>query len=268
MSAATDPAMDPTVDPTVDPIPGAARPTAGWGPGPGPGSLRQATVSMVRLDLFTVRPFARQAGLFLVVAGVLALTMGDPTFALSIGAVFAALMVSYPFAAADRNDLETLYATLPLPRRAFLAGRYLFAVLLFAATLAVMALLALLVGALSGSPLGGGAALAMLATCVALFATVVAVQFPVFFRLGYLRARLVAIVPFVLLAPGVVLLDRLDVRWTPPSPPAALALALGYAVAVLVASAALAGRLLERRGGRRSAPWRGGPAVRSGAPGR
>lgn len=204
------------------------------------------TLAMVRLDLLTVRPYGKSSLAFLVVAAACAFALTDPSFAVTIGTVYAALMVSYPFAAADRNDLDTLYATLPLSRRAFLAGRYLFAVVLYALTTVVMSALTAAVGVVSGRPMSGDALVTLLAACTAIYATVVALQFPLFCWLGYARARLVALLPFVAVAPAAILVDRWHLTWTPPPPGAALPLAIGYGAVVLAASAAVAGRLRPR----------------------
>lgn len=209
------------------------------------------TLAMVRLDWLTVRPYGRSFAVFLVVAAVCAVALDDPTYAVSIGTVYAALMVSYPFAVAEKNDLDTLYATLPLSGRGFLAGRYLFAVAAFVASTAVMSALSLVVAAVTGRSLDGAALTLLLAACTALYATVVAVQFPLYAWLGYTRARLVAYSPFFVFLPVVVVAQRLHVSWTPPGPGPALALAVGYAAVALVASAALAARLGPRRAVRR-----------------
>jgi ABC-type transport system involved in multi-copper enzyme maturation permease subunit len=176
-----------------------------------------------------------------------AITLSDATFLVTMGAVYVALMASYPFAVAEKNDLDTLYATLPLSRRGFVAGRYLFAGLLFVVTELVMTALAVALGAATGRSVAGDAVTTMLAVCAAAYATVVAIQFPVFCRTGYTRARLVALLPFLALVPVGMLLDRLDLHWTLPAPPVTLLLAVGYGVLVLTASAAVSERLVARR---------------------
>ncbi len=206
-----------------------------------------SSIAMVRLDWHTVRPYGRQIWLLLAVAAVCAFALDQPLFAVTTGTLFAAMAASYPFAIAEKNHLDTLYGTLPLPRRSFVAGRYLFAVTGFVLTTWAMCAVAAVIAALRGERLGGGDLALMLAVCTALFATVVATQFPLYVRLGYARAKLVAYVPFFLLLIPVVLVGQLDISWPHIAPTAAVAAAAAYAIVALGVSGLVAGRQARRR---------------------
>ena len=71
-------------------------------------------------------------------------------------------VAAYPFLVADKAGLETLYAVLPVPRRAVLHGHYAWALACFAATAAVGTAMALLLARARSVPFGGRE---LLATC-------------------------------------------------------------------------------------------------------
>lgn len=202
--------------------------------------------TMTRLDLLSTRPYAKQGLMLLAVAAALGFAMGDPSAVVPMTMMYAVLVASYPFAIADKNDLDTLYATLPVPRVAMLVGRYLYALVLFVVAAGAGALIALAVAAVEGRLPTGGEAGLILAVGFALYALMVALQYPVYLVLGYMRARLVAVVPFMLLLVAVLIIaPRID---GPVGPPPALAAPLLVAggLVLLVASGLVAARLPRR----------------------
>jgi hypothetical protein len=206
-----------------------------------------AIASVVRLDLLSVRPYAKQMTLLLAVAAVLGITMDDPAAVLPMSVVYAVLAASYPFAIADKNDLDTLYAVLPLRRSALVVGRYLYSLVVFtAATVAGGAVAMGIAVATDRVPTPTDAAL-LLAVSFLVFGGMVAVQYPLYLRLGYMRSRLVANLPFMALLAGVLALGR----WIEPAslPPAGVIVSIlvGTTTALLGVSLAVAWRLDARR---------------------
>lgn len=201
-------------------------------------------VAMARLDLLSSRPYLRQGLLLVVAAGLLGLTMDDPTIVLPMIAVYAVLTASYPFAIGERNDLDTLYAVVPVQRSAQVAGRYLYALALFLIALAAGTVLLVATTLVKGAAFPSVSEAAVLvAACFALFAVMVGLQYPIFVRFGYLRARLAAAVPvMVLMAAGMALSSRFADLTLPPAW-TAVPLLVGGGLLLLVASAAVAVRL-------------------------
>ncbi|MFG1807205.1 ABC-2 transporter permease [Streptomyces sp. NPDC049040] len=139
------------------------------------------------LHLRTVAPYRNQGLLmFALLVGVLARNPVGlvPVLALMLTPLIAA----YPFVVADKAGLETLYAVLPLSRRAVVLGHYAWALVSFLATVTAGAVPALLLAGAEGTPLGGRTLMTLLTLSWALFCLNIAIQLPLLIRFGYARS--------------------------------------------------------------------------------
>lgn len=196
-----------------------------------------ATHAIVHLDLLTVRPYRKQLLVLVVVGLAITLSMPDPSMALPAAAVYAALGAAYPFAIGDKADLPTLLGALPVRRNAVVLGRYVFATLMYLAAAAV-ATIAMVTAALARSlPLESATLTILFATSFAIFALTIGIQFPIYFAMGYTRARLLSYLPFATIAliafVGASLLSR-------SRPQGGADLAPGIAVTAAITAAGLA----------------------------
>jgi ABC-type transport system involved in multi-copper enzyme maturation permease subunit len=184
----------------------------------------KAILAVFRLDCHTIRQYC-SCKQFAIVAAMLlflALCFRSGFTVTGLVMVYGLFYAMYPFAIGEKNQLDVLYATLPVSRREIVLGRYLFALAahLIAAAVAFLALTAvdffvreegssLFFAVGTGDSLPGN--LVVLGVCFCLYTLITAIQFPVFFRVGYLKARVfsllavafvcaVAVGSFVLLA--------------------------------------------------------------------
>ncbi|NJP39632.1 ABC-2 transporter permease [Oscillospiraceae bacterium HV4-5-C5C] len=160
-------------------------------------------INFIRLDFATIRPYLtlKVGLLYFAVCLFVTLMTHNADTGISIALVLAMMMMSYPFATAEKSNLDALYATLALPRRTVVAGRYLF-VLLLDLTAAVLGLLGVgLIGLFDQhtrqSLLVPEQGLVMILLFL-IFALLQSLQLPVFFKLGYSKARLASLLPFVI----------------------------------------------------------------------
>lgn len=208
-----------------------------------------AVARVAQLDLRTVRPYRTQMLIMLVMAPLLGALWRQPTVVPVILVVMGSIVAAYPFAIGEKNDLDTLHGVLPVRRRSVVVGRYWFAVVLAALAGAAGSVVGLGLAALVGEPYGWPEAGYLMVAAFAVFAVLVAFQFPVYFALGYTRARLMSFLPIFGMS-GVTLLamDTLPSRsLTLPSPMLLVTGALAVSAGLLAGSAALAVRLDARR---------------------
>jgi len=194
-----------------------------------------AIARIAALDLRSTTPYRRQA---LVTCCLVVLVLAGKPVALvpALTVLVVPVVAAYPFLVADKADLETLYAVLPVTRRTVLYGHYAWAMAIFLATTAVSTVLALVLAQARAVPIGGRDLVTVLALSWALFAVNVAIQFPLYIRFGYTRTSMLSTsLPIVLV---VMAIQRLHLTFTPT--PGWIAL-LGLAgVVAFVASLAVA----------------------------
>ncbi|MCL2142182.1 MAG: ABC-2 transporter permease [Methanimicrococcus sp.] len=154
-------------------------------------------LSFVRLDFLTVKSYLKNSLiLFAVVALIVILSTGVSTIVVSVVMVFAALLAAYPFAIGEKNNIDALYPTLSINRRTVVLGRYLFALIvdicsgLFACLFAFAALTVM------QKDFNAWESLAAILIIFLVYSGLQAVQLPIFFKLGYMKAKILAYLPF------------------------------------------------------------------------
>ena len=198
-----------------------------------------AVARVTMLHLRTVAPYRLQ-GLLVFVAIILidVRTLVALVLALALG--LAPLVAAQPFQVADKADLQTLYAVLPLSRRAVVIGHYAWALMSFLAIVITGTALAALLAQARGLAFGGPSLATLLTLSWALFAANMSIQLPLLIRFGYTRISVLATtVPLALVMVAAIRL-HLDLEviqhWLP---------LFGVAgVAAIAASAAVASHTL------------------------
>lgn len=167
----------------------------------------------IHLDYITVKPYFTVKNLLIYSVMALFLTTMSDNIAsgIGVGLMIATLFVSYPFALCEKSNLDAFYTTLSLNRKTVVLGRYLFTLLLnicavlFSFILATAGLLTAKVAGFS-SGIGGEGYLESTLLLSAIFILIQAIQLPVFFKLGYTKAKILSVVPFAVLMAGYMAL--------------------------------------------------------------
>ncbi|WP_144765730.1 ABC-2 transporter permease [Curtobacterium sp. 9128] len=197
---------------------------------------------------------ARRALVPLAFVVVFGAVIPVPGLAIVVGAVIAAVSVSYPFQGDERGQLDTLYANTLVRRRDVVVGRFLTVLAFAAAAVALGVLVSLVTAAVRHETMAWSTVGTLLLVAFGVTVACVAVQLPWFFALGYTRARPMLYIPVAVLAVGSWLAGQtglLDGATSVtigggPSPVVVVAVLVG-GVVVLVASALVSTRLYERR---------------------
>lgn len=164
------------------------------------------TFSFAKLDYLTVKPYLtlKNMLIFLLVFVFIGYGTGEPSTLIGMLMMYSTIYASYPFAVGDRDGIDTLYATLPLKKNNVVAGRYIFAlclnVFVGAIALAVFAILM----AILGKGVDWGETIITILICFALFSVLEAVQLPIYFKLGYAKAKFLAYLPLAVFPVAVV----------------------------------------------------------------
>ncbi|WP_077613131.1 ABC-2 transporter permease [Clostridium sp. Marseille-P2415] len=152
---------------------------------------------ITRLDLLTMKSqFALYLSLVLIV--LMFGFMGSSVMLLGItGAWFVALMSSNIFAIQEKNNLDRLYGSVSVKLQDIVLGRYVFVFLnYFLSFLAVIILHSGFVlfqnKALETPDVLLGFSLSFLA-----FSTITGIQMPMYFKMGYTKAKVWSMVPFI-----------------------------------------------------------------------
>jgi len=164
------------------------------------------TLSFVKLDYMTIKTYLswKTVLLFLVVFAFMGYGTGEVSALIGVAMMYSTIFACYPFAIGDKNGIDTLYATLPITKKTVVTGRYAFSLLLngfmAAASFGVSAILM----PAFGKTFHLKTTLLTVLLCFALFSILEAVQLPLYFKLGYARAKFLAYLPLAVFPAAVL----------------------------------------------------------------
>lgn len=161
-------------------------------------------MALMRLDFITVKPYltGKQLIGFACIA-LFMLTSNGSTGGAVMPMVVAALYASYPFVISEKSNMDVLYTTLSIKRNTVVLGRYLFAFTLdifaglfaFVFSFIVMTVMQKSYDAIDSLP--------TILILFLVFSVIQAAQFPIYFKLGYTKAKFLAYLPFIVLPVAV-----------------------------------------------------------------
>jgi hypothetical protein len=161
--------------------------------------------AFIRLDFGTIRPYLTVKSLLIfgAIAMFLSAVNGSIALSLGIGFMLGTLLTSYPFAIGEKSNLDALYATLAVNRKTVVLGRYLFVLLLNVGCILfsfVFAAIGVFAANALGIFQGGGVdSLFAVVSLSGVLLLVQMVQLPIFFKLGYTKAKFMSVLPFALI---------------------------------------------------------------------
>lgn len=155
-------------------------------------------LNFVRLDFITVKPYFTLKNLLIFLALPIVFIIDSSTSAAANGVlmVFAALYVSYPFAVGEKNGIDTLYPTLSIIRKSVVLGRYLFALTFDICSGIIAFVYQLVVMTILQKDFNASETLATILVLFVIFTVIQAIQLPIYFKLGYAKAKMLAYLPF------------------------------------------------------------------------
>jgi hypothetical protein len=163
-------------------------------------------LSFVRLDFLTVKPYLTLKNMLIFVGVALIVIVGNNSVGGAIGILMAlaSLYASYPFAVGEKSGMDVLYATLSIPRKTVVLGRYLFALTLDVSVGLLAFGFSVIARVAVRKDFDMIRELLTVIILFLFFSIVQAIQLPIYFKLGYTKAKLLAYLPFVALPLAVL----------------------------------------------------------------
>jgi hypothetical protein len=159
----------------------------------------------VRLDALTIKPYFTKKALllYLLIGLILAVAVSSSGLSgllIGLGYMFA----GYPFAVGEKSNMDALYMTLAVPRRTVVLGRYVFTLALDVAIVFAGVVLQGIVFRALGREINLAALVVLIVGLLELLTLLQLLQLPIYFKLGYTKAKMLASLP--LLGLGAIIL--------------------------------------------------------------
>lgn len=166
-------------------------------------------IRAIKLDYYILMTFSPWLLLLVyVIAALIGIISSAPQFIIGIVLMTSAFFMTSLFAVAEKNNLNTLYGTLPVTKPDIVAGRYLFSLLVGILNAVLATLAAVFISRVFTFETTHLALAAWLCGSFFLYCLLVSVQFPLYFRYDFSRISAVANTPLVVLFIAIALLIR------------------------------------------------------------
>lgn len=157
----------------------------------------KGALKITKLDTFTMKPYFSMY-LLLVFLVILFSNMNTSAAVLCITCSwFIAAMASNLFAIEEKNNLSRLYGTLSVRLKDIVLGRYIFILLTYVLAIIGVILLSFGITFFKSKPIHMQELSLGISVSFLIFSIIVGVQMPLFFKMGYMKARFLSLIPFV-----------------------------------------------------------------------
>ena len=160
---------------------------------------------ITKLDFFTMKS---QFAAYLSLAAIVLLFgfMGSSVTVLCVtGAWFVALMSSNIFAIQEKNNLDRLYGSVSVGLKDIVLGRYAFMFLNFITSFLAVIVMYSVFALFQNRALELGDILLGFSLSFLAFSIITGIQMPLFFKMGYTKAKIWSLVPFIAVMAVVVI---------------------------------------------------------------
>jgi len=171
----------------------------------------KTTLSFVRLDLITIKPYLTIKNFLIFGISALFVVYGTKTSVTALGILmgFGTLYITYPFAVGEKNGIDSLYVFLGINRNTVVIGRYVYALIINLAFCLFALVITLAVSFIMRYPFSFIDNILILIILFFFFSFSQFFQIPIYFKLGFSKARLLAYVPFLIIPLVVVFVGQL-----------------------------------------------------------
>ncbi|MCM1046915.1 MAG: ABC-2 transporter permease [Clostridiales bacterium] len=169
------------------------------------------SLKMARLDYFAFKSqIAAYAALILMIIMFAVMSSSFVTLIITVS-WFTALLLTNIFAIQEKNELERLYAALSLNAKNIICGRYIFTFVNYILAMIVSIFIGIVISFLQNRDVNYADIILGISISLFAFTIIIGIQIPIYFKLGYTKARVWCMLPFVLIMAICILPSFIDV---------------------------------------------------------
>lgn len=152
---------------------------------------------IAKLDFFTMKSQAVQYAIMVLIIVMFSIMDSSITVSFITGAWFTALMASNIFVIQEKNNLNQLYGSVSVELKDIVLGRYIFAFSNYVISLVTVIAVSLIVSLFRDMFIDVSNILLGFSLSLLIYSIITGIQMPLFFKLGYTKAKIWAVVPFL-----------------------------------------------------------------------
>lgn len=155
---------------------------------------------LIKLDFISIKPYFTLKNLLIMTALAFVYTklMNSPSMIISITMIFAMLFSSYPFLIGENSGIDGLYRIFGINSKDVVIGRFTLAGLIYIATSIIGIIYYMLLTLVSDLVFTKEIFLFIL-TNFLVYGLITSIQYPIFFKYGYTKAKTFAFLPIFII---------------------------------------------------------------------
>lgn len=154
------------------------------------------SMKMARLDYATMKSYAKTCLVLALITIYFAAITASITVLCFTCAWFVALMISNIFVIQEKNNLYSLYGSLSLCYKDIVCGRYIFMIISHLLSVAMAVVVYYGFTLFSASVFDLQECIVGVCLSILAYSVIIGVQTPIYFKMGYAKAKLLARLPF------------------------------------------------------------------------
>ena len=154
---------------------------------------------IMKLDYISIKPYFTIKNLLIMIILYLVyfFMTKNPLIAISMPLLFAMIYSSYPFLVGDEAGIDSLYKIFGIKGDKVVKGRYAFALILFMAAIIIGLIFSLVASFFVKFDIK--IVLPIIGTFFIVFVFLISMQYPLYFKYGYKKAKSISALTFVLI---------------------------------------------------------------------
>lgn len=152
---------------------------------------------IAKLDFFTMKSQAVLYAIMVLIIVMFSIMDSSIIVSFITGAWFTALMASNIFVIQEKNNLNRLYGSVSVELKDIVLGRYIFAFSNYVISLVTVIAVSLIVSLFRDMFIDVSNILLGFSLSLLIYSIITGIQMPLFFKLGYTKAKIWAVVPFL-----------------------------------------------------------------------
>lgn len=162
------------------------------------------TLLFVGMELRSLKPYRVSILILLILAVGMGFFFRSPNMLSSYLMFVLILLMTYPFSIGEKNRLDTLYSTLSINRKTVVRGSYSFALMAEVAFIVLAILFSWIMSLFIRVKFDIAEILFPISLLSGVFSLLVAIQFPIYFKYGYSKAKILAFIPLFIVFLGTI----------------------------------------------------------------
>ena len=162
-------------------------------------------IKQIKLDLISIKPYLTIKN-FIIFFGIGIYYMfinKSPNSIISMSMFLAMLYSSYPFLVGENSGIDGLYKLLAIDSKDVVIGRYILALLIYFASSILGCIFYLIVAAIKDYPIDLDILFGLGITFL-VFAIIICLQYPIYFKYGYVKAKTWILLPIFII--GIIVI--------------------------------------------------------------